>query len=351
MPDPLMIYGPTGYTGRLMTREAAARGLRPVLCGRNEAKLAALAEPLGLDYRVAPLDESDRLDRVLRDIQVVLHAAGPFSQTWRPMVDACLRTGTHYLDICGETPVIEALVPYDSEARKRKIMIMPAVGFEVVPSDCLAAHVARRLRGARRLTLGLTGFRFATRGSAKSFLEQAGRDILIRRHGAITSVAPGSLQREFDYGDGPRPSFNFTWGDVVCAYYTTGIPNIEVYFEATPIFRGALMANRYFGWLLPTAPWQTWLKLYADLLPEGPSERERAAVQMAIVAEAEDGRGRRVRSRLHTPQAYTFTGMTAPAIAHRVLQGDMETGFQTPGRVYGADFVLSFASVSREDVE
>ena len=351
MSDPLLIYGPTGYTGRLLASAAMARGLRPVLCGRNESKLAAMAGPLGLEYRVAHVTDSDRLDTVLRDIHVVLHAAGPFSQTSRPMVDACLRTRTHYLDISGELPVIQALARRDSEARERNVMLMPAVGFEVVPSDCLAAHVAKRLPGARRLVLGLAGFRFATRGSAKSFLEQAGHGILVRRNGMITSVAPGSLQRDFDYGDGPRASFNFTWGDVVCAYYSTGIPNIEVYFEATPVFRNALVANRHLGWLLSTAPWQAWAKLYADLLPEGPSEEQRAAVEMIIVADAEDGRGRHVRTRLRTPQAYTFTGVTGPAIAHRVLQDDIEIGFQTPGRVYGADFVLSFAGVYREDLE
>jgi len=163
-------------------------------------------------------------------------------------------------------------------------------------------------------------------------------------------VPPGSLQRAFDYGDGLRPGVSVTWGDVVTAYYTTGIPNIEVYFESTPLFRVAETVNRYAGWMLGTAAWQVWLKMHADLLPEGPTEAQRAGVKMVIVAEAEDARGRRVCSRLHTPQAYTFTGTTAPAIARRVLQGDVECGFQTPARVYGADFVLTLPEVRREDV-
>jgi short subunit dehydrogenase-like uncharacterized protein len=71
---------------------------------------------------------------------------------------------------------------------------------------------------------------------------------------------------------------------------------------------------------------------------------------MVIVVEAEDGCGGRAVSRLRTPEAYTFTGMSALAVAQRVLAGDLEPGFQTPGRVYGPDFVLSLPGTTREDL-
>ena len=191
----------------------------------------------------------------------------------------------------------------------------------------------------------------SSRGSARTFVEQAGRDILIRRNGVLVGVAPESLQHAFDYGDGPCSSVNVTWGDVVAAYYTTGIPNIEVYFEATPLFRNSLLASRYIGPVMTTAPWQVWMKAAADFLPEGPTDAERAAIETVIVAEASDGRGHCVRARVRAPQAYTTTSLTAPAVARRVLHGDVESGFQTPARVYGADFILSFPNVHREDVD
>jgi short subunit dehydrogenase-like uncharacterized protein len=190
--DPLMIYGATGYTGRLITRHARALGLRPLLAGRSAPRLAALAAECGLEYRVADLSDPDTLARALDDVLVVVHAAGPFSATSRPMVDACLRTGTHYVDIAGEIPVIEALARRDAEARARAVMVMPGGGFDVVPSDCLAAHVARRLPGATRLLLGLTGLEFATRGSAKTLVEHAGA-VAIRRNGVVTSVRQRQL--------------------------------------------------------------------------------------------------------------------------------------------------------------
>ncbi len=347
--DPILLYGATGYTGRLILAEAVRQGLHPILCGRDAAALAALAEQYGLDYRVARLGDPYGLQHALRDVRVVLHTAGPFSQTAAAMVDACLQSGTHYLDIGGEAAVIDALTRRHAEARRRQIMIMPGAGFDVVPSDCLAAHVAAQLPRAQRLAIGVRGLRLASRGSAKTFIEQAGREILVRRGGLMASVAPGALEHAFDYGEGPQPSVNVTWGDVVTAFYTTGIPNIEVYFESSPLFRTALMASRVLGWPMTTASWQIWMKLHTQWLPDGPSAAERAAVETVIVAEAMDAHGRCVRARLHTPQAYTFTADVAPRLAARALRGDLEVGFQTPARVYGADFVLSLPQVRREN--
>ncbi len=350
MPDPLLIYGATGFSGGLITKAAAEGGLAPVLCGRKKPALEALAERMGLEYRVADLTDPSSLDAALRNIAVVLHAAGPFSETSRPMVEACLRARAHYLDITGEIPVIEALVGDDPRAKAAGIMIMPAVGFDVVPSDCLAAYVASRLPGASSLAFGLTGLLSATPGSAKTLVEYAGGEVKVRRDGRIQSIVPGSLTRWFDYGAGPRCSMNISWGDVASAFYTTGIPNIDVFYEATPALRGMLLASRYAGWMLRTVPWQASLKSYMTLLPEGPTEEERRASRMVIVAEASDGRGQSFRARLRTPEAYTFTATTAAAVARRVLLGDFEVGFQTPARIYGADFVLSFANVSREEL-
>lgn len=351
MPAQFMIYGATGYTGKLTARMAKEQGLRPVLSGRNAVKLKAFAEPLGLEYRAACLDEANRLAQALHDIDVVLNTAGPFSATARPVVDACLRTGTHYLDITGEIPVFEALYRRDAEARSRNVMIMPGVGFVVVPSDCLAAHVAARLPGTQHLKIGISRVDFISRGSAKTMIELVSDAVKIRQNGVITSIPIGSLERGFDYGRGYQPSTAVSWGDVFTAFYTTGIPSIEVYTEASLLERGVYQLGGYFAWVLNTAPSQILLKTLAEMLPEGPSDEERAACERVIVAEAEDRSGRRVRSRLRTPDGYIFTAVTALAIVERVLKGEYEVGFQTPARVYGADFVLNFNGVFREDLE
>ncbi len=349
MVDPLLIYGANGFSGKLCTRAMLDLGLRPILAGRDAGRVAAVAAPLGLPHRAAPLDDPARLADLLRGVRVVLNAAGPFSATAAPMATACLAAGAHYLDITGEVAVLDALAARHSDARARGVMLMPAVGFDVVPSDCLAARVAARLARPRRLALGFTGLDFATRGSFRTLVEHAGV-VRARRDGRLADVVPGTLRRTFDYGHGARESLHVSWGDVVTAHYTTGIPDITVYFDATPSLRGMLAASRHFGWALRTPPWQAWLKAHAVMLPEGPTPAERDAARMTIVAEVEDAAGRRASARLHTPEAYTLTGLTAAEIARRVLAGSAEPGFQTPGRVFGPDFVLRFPGVTREDL-
>lgn len=351
MSDPLLIYGATGYTGRLIVERALEVGLRPLLGGRDARKLAALAEPLGLAHRAASLLQPERLLAALDAVQVVLNVAGPFSQTARPMIDACLRAGVHYLDVTAEVGALESLERRDAEARARGIMVLPATGFDVVASDCLAAHVARRLPRARRLSLGLGGLVFATRGSMKTFVEHAGRSVFVRRDHAITPVDPGALTHDFDFGSGPAPGANVSWGDVVTAYHTTGIPNVEVYFESTPALRAMLSASRWFGWALRTAPWQAVLKAQTELLPEGPTAEQRASQEAVVVAEVEDEHGNRAVSRLWTPEVYTFSARSACAVAKRALAGEVEAGFQTPARVYGSELALEIEGVWREDLD
>jgi len=348
----LLIYGASGYTGRLITQAAIERGLEPVLCGRRPDRMAALAEQLGgLEHRAATLEDEAALDAALDDIRVLLNAAGPFSRTAPAIVEACLRTGTHYLDVTGEVDVIEALSRRDRAAREREIMILPGVGFDVVPSDCLAAHVSRRVPDATWLAIGVRGLVFVTRGSYRTLVEQAGRPVRVRREGRLVSVVPGSLRRSFDYGEATRESLAVSWGDVVSAWHTTGIPNIEVYFEAVPAVAGMLTASRLFGDLLRTRTAQVLLKAHAELLADGPSAAQRDAREAVIVAEAGDRSGRLACARLHTPEAYSFTGRTAAAIAERVLRGDWRAGFRTPAGLFGPDFVTALPGVRRSDVE
>jgi short subunit dehydrogenase-like uncharacterized protein len=345
---PFLIYGATGYTGQLLARAASKLGMRPVLCARDERRLAAVAGPLALDYRVAHLDSG--LDRALRDIEVVVHAAGPFEQTFQPMIDACLRTGTHYLDLSGEITTIEGVSRCHAEARRQKVMLMPSAGFEVVASDCLVAHVSRRLRGATTLAIGISGLDLISRGSARTTLRELGRAARVRRAGAIVEVPAGSMRRDFNFGGGARPSVVVGWADVASAYYTTGIAHIDVFYEETPQVRMMMAANRYLGWAAGSPFARSWMEAQASALASGPTDQERARGRAVVVAEVEDGARRRACARLRTPEAYTFSCATTLAIVDHVLQGDLEIGFQTPARVYGPDFVLSFAGVLREDL-
>lgn len=343
----LMIYGASGYIGGLTARAAVRRGMRPILAGRSPARLAALASELDLSWRRADLGES-ALDAALAGVAVLLNAAGPFSATWRPLVDACLRSHVHYLDLTGEVAVFEAVRSRGREARRRNVVLLPGVGFDVVPSDCLAAHVGMLLPEARVLRIGIAGLGLVSRGSARTIAEQLGRPLLVRRNGRLQALPAGSLEHSFDYGSGPAPSVAVSWGDLATAFDTTGIPDIETYFEATPMVRAAVAASRWFGPLLSASPWRGLLDSATSSLPAGPGAAEREARRAAIVVEAVGATGRTVRARLRTPEAYSLSAETAAAAAAHVLQGPVATGYQTPGRLFGPDFVLRFAGVTRE---
>jgi short subunit dehydrogenase-like uncharacterized protein len=265
------------------------------------------------------------------------------------MVEACLETGTHYLDINGEWAVFEALRGLDEEARDRGVMLLPGVGFDVVASDCLAAHVARRLPEATRLQIGISALELVSRGSARTILASSGEKVRIRRHGRLVA-ASRVLETSFDFGRGPRAAHAVSWGDVSTAFHTTGIPDIEVYFEATPLVAGLQFLNRTFGWWSRSAWARGLTRANLELLPRGPAPQVRAALDATVVARVEDRAGARVESRLVSPEAYSFSVAAAVEVARRVLAGQVLPGFQTPAGLLGPDFVLGLGGVERIDL-
>jgi short subunit dehydrogenase-like uncharacterized protein len=252
-----LLYGAYGYTGELTTRFAKARGLRLILAGRDPARTAEVAQRWGMDHRVFGLDDPRALDEGLRGVDAVLHCAGPFARTSRPMVDACLRNRAHYLDITGEIDVFEACAARDEEAKRAEVMVMPGAGFDVVPSDCLAAHLKARLPDATHLALAFMGLGAVSHGTATTMIENLDRGGLVRRDGKLTKVPNGTLKRTIDYGFGrARPSMAIPWGDVSTAYYSTGIANIEVYIPAKASVRIGARALSALGPIIGARPVQ-----------------------------------------------------------------------------------------------
>lgn len=349
MSDRFMIYGATGYTGKLVARTAKALGMKPLLAGRNEARLKAIAAQHGFEYQAIALDETEALDAGLAQVDVVLHIAGPFSRTSKPMVEACLRTGTHYLDITGEIDVFEDCAARDEAAQKAGVMLMPGVGFDVVPSDCLAAHMKARMPDATELTLGISGLGHMSHGTAKTGIESIGKGTRIRRDGRIVA-AKKPLRRDIDYGQGAKPSIAVGWGDVSTAWHSTKIRDIAVYFESNPQFEQMAKMGAVARWLMSLGPMQRALKKRIEKQPEGPTDEQRREGFAVLFGEAVNAEGERVQSRLRTPEGYTLTAMTGLEIVRRVLAGDAQPGFQTPSSLFGADFITGFEGCTRQDL-
>ena len=342
-----LIYGANGYTGELIAREAARRGLKPILSGRSQNKVEPLAKELNLTCRTFSLEDKKSLEYTLKEVDFVIHCAGPFSLTSKPMVEACLRTGKHYLDITGEIAVFEAMARRGEQAKEAGIMIMPGVGFDVVPSDCLALHLKNRLPGATNLMLAFYGMGKISHGTQATMTMNVGRGGAIRRDGEIVQVPAAWKTREIDFGEFTKTGVTIPWGDVSTAFYSTGIPNIEVYTVLPEENLRLLKLSRYIGWLLATKPVQNYLQ---KQIPEGgPNEAERAKGKTYLWGEATDNAGDKVESRLECPEGYTTTALTALKIAEKILAGNFCVGFQTPAKCYGADLVLEIENTSRSD--
>ena len=346
-----LIYGSYGYTGQLIVEQAVKEGLKPLLAGRDEKQLRAQAEKFGLEYRAFSMDDTAALDSALLEVDAVLHCAGPFVLTFRQIAEACIRTKRHYVDISGEIEGFEALATMAEEAKRAGIMLLPGGGFDVVPSDCLIAHVAGKLAGATHLELYIKSIGSGvSRGTARSGIENMQRAGRIRRDGKIVSVPNLWDTKYIDFGRGPSRLVSMGWGDVSTAYHSTGIPNVTVYMGFPAAMINMMRVTRYVGFLLYTHTAKNFIKwLIGKFLAPGPSHKQNENGLSLLIAEVTDGKNI-VRVKLKTPEAYHLTALTSVEIMKRILSSQYKTGFQTPSKVYGADFILQFAGVTREDL-
>ena len=346
-----LIYGSYGYTGQLIVEHALKQGLRPILAGRNEKKLRAQAEQTSLDCRVFALSDTGKLDSALLEVDAVLHCAGPFVHTYRAMAEACLRTQRHYVDISGEIPGFEGLARLDAQAKQAGIMLLPGAGFDVVPSDCLAAHLKQRLPSAKQFRLFVRGVGAGvSRGTAKSAIENMHRQGTIRRDGELVQVPPAWNVRERDFGRGYTKVVSVGWGDVSTAYYSTGIPNIETYFAFPESVIRLMRAMRVIGPFMYNRVVKGILKSSIDLFLKGPKEKSRKSASAIFVGEVLGQKGERAVTKLITPEGYTCTVLTTVEIIKRVLRDELKPGFQTPSLVYGSNFIMQFEGVRREEL-
>lgn len=347
-----MLYGATGYTGVLLAEEAIRRGHRPLLAGRSADKLRPLAERLGLDYLAVGLDEADVLARAVSGVDLVLHAAGPFSQTSAPMIRACLAAGRHYLDLTGEIPVFENTFSYHDAALAKNVALISGVGFDVIPTDCLAKYVADKVPDADTLDIAFDAITRASSGTTRTQLEIIARGGLVRRDGNLVSAPLGSGTRQIRFSHGEKSALPAPLADLATVYRATGIPNITAYIAlphslvwlaslAAPLFPAA---QRLFA----SAPIRRGLGWLIERVVKGPDADFRHNARSYIWARAANARGEDAQAWLETLEAYQYTALAAVRCVERVLGGSFR-GALTPAQAFGADFVLEIEGSQRFD--
>jgi short subunit dehydrogenase-like uncharacterized protein len=339
----LLIYGANGYTGRLIAIEAVRRGLDLILAGRDAIAIGALATELGVRHRVFTVADAAPH---LSDVEIVLHCAGPFSVTSAPMIEACIQSRSHYLDLTGEIEVFEHAFAQHTRAQQAGIVLCAGVGFDVIPTDCAAVAAARALPGADQLAVGMSTSSSYSPGTLKTVLEVLASGGKVRQHGEIVQVRQAWKTRSIDFGNSPRQAMTVPLGDVSTALYSTGIPTIEYYAALPPtLIRIAKIAGPGSA-LLRLRAARTLLAKLVDAFVSGPSEDERRTRTVRVWAEVTDAHGATRVARVTTSSIYDVTIHGALAVAEHLSRNETPGGAYTPAMLAGPDLITTLPGAS-----
>lgn len=340
MQHSVLLYGANGYTGQLIARYAKEYGITLLLAGRSAEKISALSQATGFAYRVFELENTSALLQVLQEVKLVLHAAGPFAVTAKPMLEACLQTGAHYLDINGDISVFELIKQYDQVAKAKNIILLPGAGFDVVPTDCLALHLKKQLPDASHLSLAFASQGGGlSHGTAMTMAAKLGEGGAVRENGKIVRKPLGHKGRWIDFG--PHHLFTMTipWGDVFTAHITTSIPSIEVSTGIKPAVYRVLKLQFLFNWLLRTEWMRNMVRRKISQRPAGPSDAMRANAKSFVWGEVKNAGGEKKAAAFECRDGYTLTALSSLLIAQKILAGDFKPGYQTPAACYGETLI------------
>lgn len=338
----ILIYGANGYSGRLAALHARTKGLEVIVAGRNADGVQAVSAETGYDARIFGLDDAQAIDAALKGVRVVLNCAGPFSRTAVPMANACIRNGVHYLDITGELDVIETLSSYTHEAAMSGVTVMPATGFDVVPTDCMAAFLADLMPDATHLELAFKSTGGLSHGTATTMVENLGGGSATRQNGVITPEPVAQRILEVPFGDRVSTCMSIPWGDVASAYHTTGIPSIVTYTAVSPRVARLMHHTARFHAIGAHPLAQKLLKSLVTRTITGPTDDVRARGRSMVWGRVRNSAGETRSGLLETVDGYTLTYLASVDIAERASRGELPTGFRTPAGVLGAEYILNF---------
>lgn len=338
MNEPFIVYGANGYTGQLVARLACARGLRPILASRREGPVSNLAAELTLPYRVFGVEEPR-----LEGVRAVLNCAGPFSKTALPMMRQAIRAGIHYLDITGEISVFESAHALSEQALAQNVALIPGVGFDVVPTDCIAALLKEELPDATHLELAILSFASLSVGTVKTMIENIPSGGKERIQSKLLAFPLFHKTKRIDFVTKSTICASIPWGDLATAYYSTKIPNIVVYASHPT---GMVWFSRI------VSPWrglvgkpmvQKVLGKLADRYIHGPDEKTRENARVELWGRVAGPSGER-EMRATVPEGYRFTSELALESVKRVLSGGL-AGYYTPAQAFGSGYLSKMPGV------
>ncbi|HVM17371.1 MAG TPA: NAD(P)H-binding protein [Gaiellaceae bacterium] len=326
---PLAVLGATGYTGRLVCREARSLGLELRLVGRRRGALEGLAQP-GEEVRVADARDPAALRAAFEGAFAVASLAGPFLEVGDAPIEAAIAAGAHYVDVTGEQPFARRVYErFGARAQEAGVVLLTAFGFDYVPGDLAARLAAAPLPRVDEIAVGYSvTAASASRGTKRTLALLAGLPHAALADGHLVESSFGETSRRFRFPFGERHAVE--WGGtepLTVPRHTPSVRTVRSYLRA-PRVAGA--AGRFGRAAAPL------LRLAARVGPAGPPEERRRAARFAVVAEARGPDGAR-RATLVGGDVYGFTALAVAQAARALRDGEVRAaGALAPAEAFDA---------------
>lgn len=330
----ILIYGATGYTGKLFANHLIKSGIQPILAGRSR-KVETLGKELDCSVRLFSTEDAGKH---LKDVDALVNLAGPFAKTQDGLIKGCIESHTHYLDIAGEVPEVKNAHQYDEQARKAGIVILPATGFGVVPTDIAARLACEQVEMPTHLTILYATRGGASRGTLKTVLKDIQKPGVCLRNGKFEKAFPAEkAQQTMVFEKTVKGVYNPWRADLFTARHTTNVENIETYSEF-PAFVVSMMKGRL-----------TWLRnlilnKLINFLPEGPNKKQLRKGKTYIKAIAVNDRNETGTVEVEGPEAYLFTIISIQQMLQLLFASKAESGFKTPAQ-FGTQWISEVEGV------
>jgi short subunit dehydrogenase-like uncharacterized protein len=345
----IVLFGATGYTGRLTAEALVRRGVRPVLAARNAQRLTAMAAELGgLESEVADVSKPESVRALVTGDDVLVSTVGPFMRWGGPAIQAAIDVGATYIDSTGEPPFIrDVFQRYDEPARTSGAGLLTAMGYDYVPGNLAAALALDRAGDtAVKVAVGyfITG-RASPRqamsgGTMASLAGVVMSPAFAYREGQLVTERSAKRVRTFTTGSGKKLS-----GVSVGSSEHFALPRIH------PTLREV---DAYLGWFGPASRAMQAMSVAGELSAVrtgvdklgrrfvkgstgGPDESARSRTGSLVIAEAFNSSGTLLsRVELKGVNGYTFTGeMLAWAAQQALEHGVRGAGALGPVEAFG----------------